>query len=66
MILGLYVYRYDGKRAGFFRMFLREGIGKAISTVVLWLGLLWILWDKEKQGWHDKILSTHVVEIERR
>lgn len=65
MLLGLYVYRYDGKKAGFFRMFLREGIARSISGFVFFLGLLWKLWDKERQGWHDKILSTHVVEIER-
>jgi len=65
VLLGLYVYRYDGKKAGFFRMFLREGIGKSISGAVFLLGLLWVLRDKERQGWHDKILKTHVVEVER-
>jgi len=46
-------------------MFLREGIAKAVSEFISFLGLLWILWDKGRQGRHDKILSTHVVEIER-
>jgi len=32
-----------------------------VSGVVLGLGFLWIAFDKEKQGWHDKIAKTHVV-----
>jgi uncharacterized RDD family membrane protein YckC len=26
------------------------------------LGYLWMLWDKDKQTWHDKIVSTKVVQ----
>lgn len=37
MLLGLYVYRHDGKRAGFFRKLSRESIGKTVSTVVFFL-----------------------------
>jgi len=33
-----------------------------ISGVVLFLGYLWILIDKKKQGWHDKIARTYVVK----
>jgi uncharacterized RDD family membrane protein YckC len=25
------------------------------------MGLLWIIWDKQKQGWHDKIAGTYVI-----
>ena len=65
MLFGLYVVRYDGRRAGFFRMFFREGIMKSVSAIVFSLGLLWIIWDKENQGWHDKLMRTHVVEYQR-
>ncbi len=41
----------------------REIPGKLISTVGLCLGFAWIGRDKEKQGWHDKIASTHVVRV---
>lgn len=45
------------------------GYGKAalrfvcriISGSVCYLGYLWMLWDKEKQTWHDKLAGTVVV-----
>jgi uncharacterized RDD family membrane protein YckC len=43
------------------KAFLRDFVGKIISSVVLSLGYLWVIWDKEKQSWHDKIAGTHVV-----
>lgn len=32
-----------------------------VSAIPLGLGFFWILWDKRKQGWHDKIARTVVV-----
>lgn len=32
-----------------------------ISTLPLGLGFLWILWDRRKQGWHDKLAKTVVI-----
>ena len=32
-----------------------------VSAVPLGLGFFWILWDKRKQGWHDKIARTVVI-----
>jgi uncharacterized RDD family membrane protein YckC len=32
-----------------------------VSTIPLGLGLLWVGWDRRKQGWHDKIANTVVV-----
>ena len=31
------------------------------SSSLCYLGYLWMLWDKDKQTWHDKIVSTVVV-----
>ncbi len=50
-----------GKTPGYLKAFLREFVGKFISSVVLSLGYLWAVWDKEKQGWHDKIAGTVVI-----
>lgn len=33
-----------------------------VSTIPLGLGLLWVGWDRRKQGWHDKIANTVVVK----
>lgn len=46
--------------------FLREVIGKIISVVVLGLGCLWVIGDKNKQAWHDKIAGTVVVKVDSR
>jgi len=43
-------------------MCLREIIGKMISAFVFMLGYIWILIDKDSQGWHDKMFSTIVVK----
>ena len=37
-------------------------IGYLVSGVVFCLGYFWVIWDDEKQGWHDKIAGTYVVE----
>ena len=59
-LLRMYVFKESGERAGFFTMFFREWIGKWISAAVFLLGFLWILLDKDRQGWHDKLASTYV------
>ncbi|MDW7690601.1 RDD family protein [Flammeovirgaceae bacterium SG7u.111] len=48
------------------------GIGTAIgryfsyilSYIPCFLGFLWVIWDNEKRGWHDKICNTKVVPAE--
>ena len=61
-ILRLRVIKEDGRTADFFTMLIRETFGRAISTLVFSLGLLWILIDKDNQAWHDKLMRTYVVE----
>lgn len=46
---------------GFWKMFLREVIGKQISGLFLGLGYLWIFIDRDNQTWHDKIFDTVVI-----
>ena len=61
-ILGMRVVKENGETAGFGTMLVREWIGKLISGMLLSLGFLWILFDRDRQGWHDKLASTFVVE----
>jgi len=42
---------------------LRELVGKAVSSGVLFLGYFWMLWDDKKQTWHDKIAKSVVVKV---
>ncbi|MBY6185700.1 RDD family protein [Marinobacter hydrocarbonoclasticus] len=36
-------------------------LGYYVSTIPLLLGLIWVGFDKRKQGWHDKLAGTVVV-----
>ncbi len=36
-------------------------LGYYVSTIVLFLGFLWIAFDPRKQGWHDKMANTVVI-----
>lgn len=36
-------------------------IGYFVASLPLFLGFLWITFDKRKQGWHDKMANTAVV-----
>lgn len=36
-------------------------LGYYVSSIPLGLGLLWVAWDRRKQGWHDKMAGTVVV-----
>lgn len=60
-ILKLKVY---GKKSlvslAFRKMLFREIIGKSISGIAMGLGFLAALKDKNKQGWHDKLVGSIV------
>ena len=36
-------------------------LGSLVSGWVFYLGYLWMLWDSEKQTWHDKMVSSVVI-----
>jgi uncharacterized RDD family membrane protein YckC len=62
--LGIRVIDFGGGGPiGYGRGFLRN-IAKILSGLVFGLGYFWMLWDKEKQTWHDKIAGTVVVPID--
>jgi uncharacterized RDD family membrane protein YckC len=60
-MLEMSVITEQGDPPGFWRMALRETIGKAISCAVFGLGVLTIPFDRNHQGWHDKMAGTFVV-----
>ncbi len=51
-----------GGPIGYGRAFVRW-IGLIISGWVILLGFLWMLWDREKQTWADKMATTVVVPV---
>ena len=64
IVLGLKVARMDGQPVSF-AVALVRGLAAGFSIFVLFLGFLWIAWDKDKQGWHDKIAGTVVLKLPR-
>lgn len=61
-LLGLRVVRVsDGGAPGFGLMLLREIPGRFLSGLILGLGYLWALIDKNGQAWHDRLANTVVV-----
>lgn len=59
------VVKTDGSGLTLWEAVLREVIGKFISSLLLGIGYLWAIWDKNKQGLHDKIAGTYVVTKEK-
>lgn len=50
---------------GLRKAFLREWVGKLVSTLVFGLGYIWPLIDKGNQAWHDKIGGTFVAAVDQ-
>ncbi len=64
MALGIRVIDFtSGGPIGYGRGVVRY-LGRIVSGIVCLLGYLWMLWDKEKQTWHDKIASSVVVPVQ--
>lgn len=62
IVLNLKVARLDGQPVTW-AVALVRALFAWFSAVVLFLGFFWIAWDKEQQGWHDKIAGTVVVRL---
>ena len=64
IVLGLKVARLDGQPVTF-TIALVRALAAVFSVIVLFLGFLWIAWDADKQGWHDRIAGTVVLRLPR-
>ena len=51
-----------GQTIGYAGAFIRV-IGKIVSSIACLLGYFWMLWDPEKQTWHDKFANSVVVPV---
>ncbi len=64
MALGIRVIDFNsGGPIGYGRGVIRY-LGRIVSGIVCLLGYLWMLWDKEKQTWHDKFATSVVVPVQ--
>jgi uncharacterized RDD family membrane protein YckC len=64
IVMGLRVIRQDGNPVDGSTAAFRY-VGYMISGLAIGLGFLWILWDPNKEGWHDKIAKTRVIKVAR-
>lgn len=61
LITGIAVVNEHGKHLRWPLAFFRTFVGAIVSGTIFWLGFLWMIWDKKRQGWHDKISGSYVV-----
>lgn len=61
-IMGIKVVSITGERLNWGQVVVRE-LFKIVSGLALLLGYLWMLWDKDKQTWHDKVAKTYVIKL---
>lgn len=64
VVLNLKVVRLDDRPVTF-AVALVRGLASVLSVIVLFLGFLWMIWDRDKQTWHDKIAGTVVIRLPR-
>jgi uncharacterized RDD family membrane protein YckC len=60
--LNIRVVRTDGSDLTVSQAVIRY-VGLVISFLVIFLGVIWVAFDAQKQGWHDKIARTYVVKV---
>ena len=65
MLLGIRVVKADGRPVDWLTAFMREVVGKTLSTLALSVGYLWAFFHPKRQTWHDLIADTLVVHRER-
>jgi uncharacterized RDD family membrane protein YckC len=59
-VAGIVVVDSDGRTPGPAAI-PREMIGKLVSFLAAGIGIIWLIFDPKRQGWHDKIAGTYVV-----
>jgi uncharacterized RDD family membrane protein YckC len=61
MAMGLRVVSTDGSPLTVGKAVIRY-VGYFVSGIVILIGFIWIAFDANKQGWHDKIAGTYVIK----
>jgi uncharacterized RDD family membrane protein YckC len=64
-LLGIKVVSRDGSGLSRGKAFVRY-IGYIVSGILWSIGFLWVAFDRKRQGWHDKIAGTYVIDVDDR
>ncbi|MGH2489979.1 MAG: RDD family protein [Candidatus Limnocylindria bacterium] len=59
-VLDLKVVRTDGSALTLTQAVIRY-LGLFVSFLCIFIGVIWVAFDADKQGWHDKIAGTYVI-----
>lgn len=62
IVAGIKIIRTDSSPVTWRHSILRY-LGYIVSTMILFIGFIWIAFDSHKQGIHDKIADTYVVKL---
>ncbi len=62
--MGIRVYDLRGRGPIGFGRGVGRYFARILSALPLLLGYFWMLWDKESQTWHDKLVGTVVVPVD--
>lgn len=60
-VAGIRVVDSDGNTPGVALAIPREMAGRFVAVIAAGIGLIWIAFDSNRQGWHDKMAGTYVV-----
>jgi uncharacterized RDD family membrane protein YckC len=66
MVLSLHVVDADTGNSLSVGQSIGRYLGYFVSMIPLCLGLLWVAFDRRKQGWHDKLAHTVVIRSKDR
>jgi uncharacterized RDD family membrane protein YckC len=59
--LSIRVVKTDGTELTLVDALIRY-VGLIVSCIPVFIGVIWVAFDANKQGWHDKIAKTYVVK----
>ncbi len=63
VFLDIKVTDETGNQLTFTKSLIRNAT-KILSYIIIALGFIWVLFDKERRGWHDMIAKTYVIKKE--
>lgn len=62
-VAGISVVDEEGNKPGVALAIPREAVGRFVSAITFGIGLIWVIFDDKRQGWHDKIAGTYVIIV---